>query len=121
MIKGYTLDFMPNKEVFHVIDPDDDHKITAVSASEPKAVFYVKSFEGDPNRGGPKDFSKESLQGIRGLKLKITFFDGEVMYGTTTGYTPGRKGFFVFPADKDSNNERVYVYAAATQSVDAWR
>jgi hypothetical protein len=120
-IKGYTWDFAPNRETFHVVDPDDEHKVTELGLSELKAVFYVKSFRGEPGRDGPPPFSKESLKGVPGLKLKITFFDGEVMYGTTNGYQPGRRGFFVLPADKSSNNERVYVLTEATKSVETWR
>lgn len=120
-IKGYTWDFAPNRETFHVVDPDDETKVTELALAELKAIFYVKSFNGDPSRGGPPPFSKESLRGTLGLKLKVTFLDGEVMYGTTNGYQPGRKGFFVMPADKASNNERVYVVAAATRSVETWR
>jgi hypothetical protein len=121
LLKGYTLDFMPNRDVFHVIDPDDDRRITEVSASELKAVFHVTTFEGTPGRPDPPDFSKESLGGVTGLKLKVSFSDGEVMFGTTNGYSPGRKGFFIFPADETSNNERVYVYADSTTSVESWR
>ncbi len=121
ILKGYTLDFTPNKAVFHVIDPGDDTKVTEVCDSDSKAIFYVKTFEGTPGRPSPPDFSEESLKGIPGLKLKVTFDDGGVMCGTTNGYTPGRKGFFVFPADKTSNNERAYIFAASTQSVVTWR
>ena len=39
------------------------------------------------------------------------------MAGTTQGYQPGRLGFFVIPADPDSNNERCYVVTNATQDV----
>ena len=120
-IKGYTWDFAPNGETFHVIDPDDESKVEELALADLKAVFYVKSFAGEPGRKGPPPFSKESFTGVPGLKLKITFFDGEVMYGTTNGYNPGRKGFFVLPADESSNNERVYVITAATDSVETWR
>jgi hypothetical protein len=43
------------------------------------------------------------------------------MYGTTHGYQPGRKGFFLFPADETSNNVRVYIYEDSTESVEVWR
>ncbi len=36
------------------------------------------------------------------------------MYGSTHGYAPNRRGFFLFPADKQSNNERVFVIQAST-------
>jgi hypothetical protein len=121
VLKGYTLDFMPNKDVFHVIDPRDESSVTEVYTCDQKAVFYVKTFEGNPDRPGPPDFSEESLASVPGLKLKVTFDDGEVMFGTTNGYAPGRSGFFVFPADKTSNNERVYVFSDSTKLVETWR
>jgi len=37
--------------------------------------------------------------------------------GATTGYQPGRPGFFLVPADAESNIERCYVVAAATQEI----
>jgi hypothetical protein len=120
-IRGFTWDFAPNKETFHVVDPFDERNVEQLALSDLKAIFYVKSFVGEPGRDNPPAFSKESFKGIPGLKLKITFVDGEVMYGTTNGYQPDRQGFFVMPADKDSNNERVYVIQAATKSVETWR
>jgi hypothetical protein len=121
LIKGHTFDFMPNKDLFHVVDPDDPNDVIELSSSDPKAIFFVKSFTGDPDRPAPKSVTQDELHGVPGLKIKVRFLDGEVMYGTTHAYQPGRKGFFVFPADETSNNERVYVYADYTESVDPWR
>jgi hypothetical protein len=121
LIKGHTFDFMPNKDIFHVVNPDDPSDVIELASSEPKAIFFVKSLAGDRNRAAPKTVSQDDLRGVSGLKIKIRFLDGEVMYGTTHGYQPGRKGFFVFPADETSNNERVYVNAAFTDSVETWR
>ena len=45
------------------------------------------------------------------------FADGEVLVGTTQGYQPNRPGFFLEPADSDSNIERCYAMAAAVQQV----
>jgi len=39
------------------------------------------------------------------------------MVGATQGYQPGRPGFFLIPADAQSNNERCFVVTAATQEV----
>lgn len=113
--KGFTFDFLPNKESFHLVDAEDERKVTAVSANELKAVFFVKSFAGNKNR--------KSVPPVRwgragGHRLKITFRDGEVVYGTTTAYTPGRRGFFIVPADEGENNERAYVFTDSTVSVD---
>ena len=52
------------------------------------------------------------------IKLKITFFDGEVFFGTTLGYTPDREEFFVMPMDKETNNLRVFVISDAVKEIE---
>jgi len=121
IVKGFTHDFNPNKETFHVTDVHNENEVTEVSTVLMKAVFFVKTFEGDKNHPHPEDFSLESLKSVPGLKLKVTFFDREVMYGTTHGYSPQRKGFFIFPADKTINNDRVFVIKDSTTAVETWR
>ena len=49
-MKGFTWDFLPTKEVFHVADEKDEKKISEVSTRDLKAVFFVKTFDGDKNR-----------------------------------------------------------------------
>jgi hypothetical protein len=118
-IKGFAFDFGPNKDLVHIADQRDSKQITEIPTSELKAVFFVKTFEGNPRHESP-DFSKESLTDVPGTKLKVTFTDGEVMYGTTNGYSATRPGFFLIPVDKTGNNIRAYVYRTATESVEAW-
>jgi hypothetical protein len=48
----------------------------------------------------------------------VEFKDGEILAGYTSGYTPTRVGFFVFPADPESNNEKVFILNRATKKVD---
>jgi hypothetical protein len=55
------------------------------------------------------------------LKIRITFFDGEILVGTTHGYTPNREGFFIAPLEKDSNNLRVFVISSAVKKVETWK
>jgi hypothetical protein len=52
-----------------------------------------------------------------GKRIQVKFKDGEVLIGYTSGYSPDRTGFFVFPSDPDSNNEKVFVMTAATANV----
>ncbi len=121
MVKGYTYDFNPHRECFHVTETQYAKEVIEVSNSLMKAVFFVKSFEGNKDHNGPDDFSLESLKDVHGLKIKVTFSDGEVMYGATNGYAPHRKGFFVLPADKRSNNDRVFIIKESTVAVETWK
>ena len=59
----------------------------------------------------------EKLSKTAGLKLKIVFTDGEEMLVLTQGYDPGRKGFFVFSPDPESNWERAFILKQATKEV----
>ena len=121
MVKGYTHDINPNREIFHVTEAQDGGKVIEVPTSLLKAIFFVKTFEGKKNHRSAPDFTMESLKNVPGLKVKVTFSDGEVMYGTTHGYALERKGFFISPADKESNNERVFVITGSTDAVETWR
>ena len=121
IVKGYTYDFNPNKETFHVTEAQDPNRVFEVSTSFLKAVFFVKTFEGNKGHPGSADFSIERFKNTPGLKVKVTFFDHEVMYGTTHGYSPQRKGFFISPANKEINNDRVFVVKESTVAVETWR
>ena len=61
-----------------------------------KAIFFVRDFTGDPQYNERKIF----LEGENspGRKLEVTYIDDELLVGSTLGYDPSRKGFFLFPA-----------------------
>jgi len=117
MIKGMTADFFPTKDIFHVSDETapNGSKPREINKQDLKALFFVKDFTGDPQHVEGNEFDPENPPA--GRRIKVVFKDGEVLLGTTTGYQPGRPGFFVVPADNSSNIERCYVVAAATQEV----
>jgi len=118
MLKGTTADFFPNKETFHVSVEGADSGTPPVEVSTPdlKALFFVKDFAGDPEHVEANAFGGEHPPA--GRKIRVEFQDGEVLVGTTTGYQPGRPGFFVVPADTESNIERCYVVTASTAGVE---
>jgi len=117
ILKGTTDDFFPNKDRFHVnqIDATVGSKPVEVSISQLKAVFFVRDYRGQPEHTDKQEFdpSKPPM----GRKIRVRFTDGEEILGTTQGDHAGRSGFFLIPADPDSNNERCFVVAAATQEV----
>ena len=121
IVKGYTHNFDPHGEIFHVSQSQYEKEVMEVPISLAKAVFFVKTFEGCSDHASPEDFSMESLKSIPGLKVEVAFLDGEVLYGSTHGYALNRKGFFICPADKEGNNQRVFVVRDSTVSVETWR
>jgi hypothetical protein len=117
VLKGFTSDFMPNKEQLHLLPenalPSD--KPLPIRVQDLKALFFVKDFVGDSQYQEKKEFGPVSS--ATGKKLKVVFRDGETLVGTTQGYQPGRPGFFLFPADPKSNIDRCYIVSMATQTV----
>ena len=115
--KGVTSDFFPDKDSFHLspVNALPETKPITVSIQGLKAVFFVRTFEGNREYKDKKEF--EADKAVAGRKIRVIFKDGEVLVGTTHGYQPGRPGFFLHMADHQSNNERCFVISAATQEV----
>jgi hypothetical protein len=117
VIKGFMQNFSPNKDRFHLIPADKASDGTIeVMVKHLKAIFVVRDFIGNPQY----DERKKYVEGEKpsGLKLEVTFTDGEVIAGSTLlGYDPKRQGNFIFPADPRSNNLRVFVVSSAVKSV----
>ena len=117
MIHGFTTDFTPAKDHFHVTEAEaaPGSRPADVQTKDLKALFFVKEFAGNPAYVERKEFDPSRPPG--GRKIKVLFKDGETIVGTTQGYQPGRPGFFLVPADPQSNNERCYVVSSATQEI----
>ena len=116
LLKGSTQDFFPKKLSFHVqIEGAPAEPVREVEVGMLKALFFVKTFEGDPQHQVP-----DSIQQARGSgrKMLVTFEDGEQILGFTMGYNPQAAGFFLVPADAESNNERVFVVNAAVTEIE---
>lgn len=106
-LKGYIFDFSAAKEHFRLLPQEEplQHQGSDVAFKDLKAVFFVKDFIGN------KDYqeSKNLEPAKHGRRIEVTFKDGETVAGTTEGYNPQKIGFFVFPADPNSNNIRIFV------------
>ena len=116
ILKGTTRDFSPQRPSFH-LHPEGDARAGAVQVPlvELKAAFFVRSLEGDRDHVEEMDFLDKGTQGRR---VRVTFKDSETLVGTTVGYTPDRAGFFLLPADPESNNLRVFVVSASVSKVE---
>jgi len=118
IVRGFVQDFFPNRESFHLAPAEGPAagRPVLVALADLKAVFFVKDFQGDPQRAKSREF--DASRPVIGRKIRVVFSDGEVMLGTTQGYQPGRPGFFVAPADRESNIDRCFVVSASTREVE---
>lgn len=112
-VKGVTLDFLPTREAFHVQIEEGD--VIEVLVRDLKSVFFVRDLNGDPNHRSSNEFDLSST--LSGRRIRVVYFDGEELVGTTQGYSAERHGFFVVPADRQSNNQRVFVVASAATQI----
>lgn len=115
--KGATNNFSPEKDSFHLnpVNALPDTKPTRVSLQDLKAIFFVKTFGGNPKYKDKNQFDGDKIVVHR--KIKVTFKDGEVLMGTSYDYKPASTGFFIFPADSQSNIERCFIIKASTREV----
>ncbi|MCK4234418.1 hypothetical protein KAX75_08310 [candidate division WOR-3 bacterium] len=120
LLKGFTLDFSPVKDIFHLVSEQDKDKGKSheVEVEELKAIFFVKSLQGNKGYYEKKKFEDISDSKLQGMKIRVEFIDGEIIRGKTLVYSSNRKGFFVFPVDPNSNNEKIYCISSAVREVE---
>jgi len=118
VLKGSTQDFFPNRPSFHLL-PADGGASVEIRCKQLKALFFVKTFEGNRTRKDIPGFVSAPPETAQGKKIAVRFRDNELLCGYSLSYTPDREGFFVFPADAAGNNTRVYVVTAACAEVKA--
>jgi len=119
IVKGFTQDFLPNKDRFHLHpstkSPTEAGPPVEVLLKDLKALFFVRDFAGNAQYAERKKYVEGEHH--QGRKMEVTFVDGEIMVGSTMGYDPNRPGFFIFPADPKSNNIRVFAVSTSVKTV----
>ena len=126
ILKGHIRTFLETSDdvVFRELGSAVDRSIKNDSL---KAIFFVKSFEGN------RQYYEKKSYGIRkphGHRTFIKFIDGEDMVGFMESDQPWQKGFFLdrdtvnnlkgfflLPADDGSNNIRVFIFVHAVKDV----
>ncbi|MBZ0269985.1 hypothetical protein K8I85_17675 [bacterium] len=111
LCKGVTVDFKTGCTWFHV--RQDDGEQVRIETQGLKAIFFIKSVDGDAAHKEEKDYeSKKTPE----KKVWVEFIDGECLAGWSSAL--GRDdGFYLTPTDPDSNMERVFIYRAAVAGV----
>lgn len=122
LLKGYVADFSPSSDSVSVEGESSERQ--KIGFDELKAIFFVRTFEGDKSHTEKKSFIKPIPLGKR---VFVKFKDGESMMGYIEGGIPWEKGFFLepnkgsgfflIPVDDESNNIKVFVVAASVWDV----
>lgn len=112
IVKGTTDDFSAIKETFHIKEVGSG-SVEQVSLTGMKAVFFVKDFTGDATHQERNDGERTGF----GKKIRVVYHDGETQIGYTQGFAPNRPGFFLFPVDAGSNNERIFIVTRAASEI----
>ncbi len=88
---------------------ESDGKRVKVVASDIKAIFFVKSFEGNQDYTEFKVFSNRPSG--KGVWVRVQFKDGEVIEGVAPNCfeTYSKALFYITPPDPRSNNQGVLV------------
>ena len=130
MLKGVVSDFSVDAAelIIREAGTGNDRRIPF---GELKAVFFVKSLDGDAHHKELKRFGVRKDADHLGKKIYIKFHDNENMYGFFKGDLPWKQGFFVTeqhtsaqgffitPTDGDSNNIRIFVIGSAIKDITA--
>jgi hypothetical protein len=122
MLKGFIRDLKLSEEALFI--EDESSSQLKVRLKELKAIFFVRSFEGNREHQEKKTFAG-SHPGSK--RVFIKFKDGESMMGFVEGELPWRtgfflesmkdKGFYIVPVDAASNNIKILVVTSAVRDV----
>ena len=117
VVKGHTSNFSPTDTYFVLHPPEaaPGSKGVTVEMTSLKAIFFVKDFTGQPQHVDKKEFA--SGGSYQGRKARVAFADGEVMVGFVAAYDPHALGFFLFPADNESNTIKVFALNSRVREV----
>ena len=122
VIRGHIDDFSASDE--RVAVEDESSARQEIGVEELKAIFFVRTFEGNRSYAEKKSFLEQVSLGKR---VFVKFKDGECMTGYIEGGVPWKRGFFLepkkgpgfflLPVDNESNNIKVFVVASSVWDV----
>lgn len=126
LLKGLLTDFTPTADTVHLQSETEPGKAPIeVKVADLKAIYYVRSLTGN------KQYKKRRYFGsaeTKGKRIMVRFKDGEILCGFIEGELPWKegfltatdpnlKGFFIYPADPEGNNTKVFVVTTAVEDV----
>ena len=124
-IKGRLGDFSQTAKEFSFEEYPSGNLLT-VRIDLLKAVFFVRSFEGNPSY---REIKRYGISGEKGRKVYVRFRDKESLLGYLEGELPWQKGYFLSKSDKDKtgfflvpvdegcNNIKIFVVGTAIDDI----
>jgi hypothetical protein len=97
---------------------DREGRALLVPLDDIKGIFFVREFEGNPQRSERKLF--QSRPRLAGLWVQVTFKDNEILEGLLPSNLAELNplGFLIAPADLYSNNMKIFVPRTALSKID---
>jgi hypothetical protein len=123
IVKGHTRDFSPERDSFTLQPYSGEPGPVAVFLNELKAVFHVRTFDGNPDHSRAEERIGEIPEARfakvmdEGRKVALQFNDGERLWGYAEPYRDEDPGFFFFPTDPADNNMRIYVVRSSLKEM----
>ena len=111
LLKGQISNFSTFHDFFQLELLNGDSVM--VKLDKIKAMFFVKSFEGNKQY---KYKYEDNLSWV-GDKITLKFDDGEKMVGYSQYFEVTPKGYFITPADVNGNNTYVFALKSAIASM----
>ncbi len=111
LLKGKSINFHSNRSSFKMLLLSGEK--TTIQIEDLKAIFAVKDYTG--NKDYIYSYEDDLLWYV--IKVRITFYDGEVMIGYVTDYINNNQGFYVIPCDLKGNNEMVYAVKSSVTEI----
>jgi hypothetical protein len=117
VLKGYACDFDPDQAQFHLaLAHGSLQEAVEVSLKDLKALFFVRTFDGNAHYNESRDLYQSRPPGTR--KIRLEFQDGELLVGYATAPDTRRFGLFVSRLDPLSNNRRVFAVTSSIARIE---
>lgn len=125
LLKGYLKEFTTGSHSV-LFEELGDGTVRTIPVEKLKAIFFVKTFAGESGR---RERKKYGISHREGRKIFVRFKDGESMAGYFQGKIPWdrgfflskpnnkKTGFFIMPADGESNNIKVFVISSSVRDI----
>jgi hypothetical protein len=107
VLKGTSMDVAAGRTLFHIRSTDGKNE--EVNLKDLKALFFVRSLQGDPKRSDAREPDADDSRVRGSTPITVRFADNETIVGLTNSYPPSRSYFFIVPVDPGSNNIRILV------------